>query len=480
MRFQEKRSVRAPLLGALGMFLGLLAVAAYAAPRVERLSPRPDSHRVPSGTSVQLSFTQPMDAVSVETRLAIEPPTAGRFVWHGERTLTFEPFQPWPPGTEVTVRLVAGARSTRFLPILRQLTWSFTIGTPRVIYLWPSQGPADLYVAGFDGEPADRLTASAFGLLDYSLTQAGGVVLYSALRPDGGADLRRIEVNGQNDELVFACPEGARCQSPRLSPQGDWAAFEVYYAGIPASPSADLSLRRVWAMSLTGGTDPYPIGPSDHVTSSPLWSPHGSLAYYDHALRAIAILDPRQGPGATPTTFIPSDLGDVGTWSPDGSFLVFPEIGFPPEALEEDHAEEEGGEAHRPIFFSHLVRAEAGSGLVVDLSGGAAGLVEDASPAYSPDGKWIAFARKSLEPGSWTLGRQLWRMRPDGSEAHALTDDPNFHHSAIQWSRDSQSLVYMRFDQTDLDAAPEIWLLDLSSGEAQPIVAGGFLPQWIP
>ena len=44
-------------------------------------------------------------------------------------------------------------------------------------------------------------------------------------------------------------------------------------------------------------------------------------------------------------------------------------------------------------------------------------MVEDVSPVFSPDGKWIAFARRYLDPLRWTPGRQVWLMRADGTEA---------------------------------------------------------------
>lgn len=108
------------------------------------------------------------------------------------------------------------------------------------------------------------------------------------------------------------------------------------------------------------------------------------------------------------------------------------------------------------------------------------GLVEDASPVYSPDGQWIAFTRKYLEQDRWTLGRQLWAMRADGSGAHPLTDEPDFNHSALAWSPDSGGLVYMRFDETNPTQASEIWLVGSDGEGARRLVVGGYLPRWIP
>ncbi len=106
--------------------------------------------------------------------------------------------------------------------------------------------------------------------------------------------------------------------------------------------------------------------------------------------------------------------------------------------------------------------------------------MEDASPAYSPDGQWIAFARKHLDRERWTPGRQLWLMRPDGREARQLTNAPDYNHSALAWSPDSTSLAYMRFNQVEFTQPAEIWWIDINEAQPRMLVEGGYLPQWIP
>ena len=95
------------------------------------------------------------------------------------------------------------------------------------------------------------------------------------------------------------------------------------------------------------------------------------------------------------------------------------------------------------------------------------------------NGEWIAFARKFLQFSEWTLGRQIWLMRNDGVGAFQLTEEANFNHSSIFWSADGERLIFMRLDRTNVSNSPEIWMVDVESGEATQLIVGGYLPMWV-
>ncbi len=371
----------------------------------------------------------------------------------------------------MSVRLGAGARSSRSLPLLTSQSTSFTIGSPRLVYLWPSGGPADLYMRTLEEEGATRLTETPLGILDFSIGGSGTMIVYTAEREGGGTDLRLLDLISGEDRLAYACPEEARCVAATLSPDSEWLTFEISELVVSAAGHLVSAPSRVWAVPLRTEDEPISIGEQDHVASRPAWTPSGWLTYYDSTLGALALVSDPLSPAVDPSSLIINELGSAATWSPDGAYMIFPEVVFP---------EEEGSAAEDAEFFSHLYRVEAASGIASDLSGERAGLVEDASPAYSPDGNWIAFARKYLDRERWTLGRQVWLMRPDGTQARQLTDDPNFNHSALAWSPDSTRLAYMRFNQIDIARPAEIWWIDVSLADPQLLSEGGYLPQWIP
>jgi hypothetical protein len=472
--YKTRRRLPASFLIAFVMFLGLFFVSLFIAPRLENITPAPESRGVSSTASIRLTFSQVMDTLSVESRLSIEPQHVVRFSWEGQ-TLTLQPVDPWTEGSTVTVRLSAGARSTRFLPMLQGQSWSFTIGSPRILYLWSADGPADLYTISPDGLDRIRLTETTLGVLDYALNAERNRIVYAAARQEGGSDLFVLDMVSGEHRLLYTCPQGVRCQTLALEPSGDVLVFERYEFTVWAAGKPVLGPSQVWAIRLEGEVDAFPIGSVDHVTSNPDWSSTGWLAYYDNTLKAFALVDVVHGPTPQPLYYLPNELGLQGSWSPDGAFMILPEIVFPQiEPDEETEAEVS------LTFYSHLYRVDVYTGLMEDLSGAQLGRVEDASPSCSPNGEWIAFTRKYLEEDNWTLGRQLWLMRHDGSQVRQLADEPLFGFSALDWSLDSSTLVLMRRNQVDLTEPSEVWLYDIEGGEAHRLVVGGYMPHWIP
>ena len=256
-------------------------------------------------------------------------------------------------------------------------------------------------------------------------------------------------------------------------------AYEQESLSVGAGGVAVIARSRVWVVPVNGEAEPTPMGPEEHITGNPGWSPTGWLTYFDTSLQAIALVDIAENQTASPFSYLPSSLGVAGAWSPDGLYMVYPEIVFPEDAPD-DFEHTEGRVEGEPLFYSHLYRVEAISGLIEDLSPGGELMVEDASPVYSPDGNWIAFTRRYLDSLRWAPGRQIWLMRADGSEAYPLTDDSTQLHTSIAWSPDSKRLVFMRRSASDFSQLAEIVWLDISEPQLRPLVEGGFLPRWIP
>jgi TolB protein len=86
---------------------------------------------------------------------------------------------------------------------------------------------------------------------------------------------------------------------------------------------------------------------------------------------------------------------------------------------------------------------------------------EDRSPAWSPDGRWIAFA--SNRPGFFN--QELYLIRPDGTELRRLTRTPGSDSvlgddGMPSWRPDGSGLVFV----SNRDRNLELYALDLASG----------------
>lgn len=450
----------------------LLLGAILAAPRIAGFLPSAGETEVPSTSRIRISFNQAMDKVSVEGRLSIQPSVTGKFIWE-DHDLIFIPDSGWTPGSTVEVQLRAGARSRFFLPILRSESWTFDIRPPRVAYLWPDIQPSTILARESFVDPEERLISHLGGILEYSVDQENGTLVYVKLTEGGGSELRALDVATREDRLLYACPEGWRCRAPAISPEMGSLAFERSSIEEETGENQVFGPPTVWVVDLDGGGGAFPVGLRDHDSSIPQWSPQGKLLYYDATQKYFAVVDPSQGSEPTVERTFGSELGVHGTWSPDGRFYIYPEI-----SLLDPEANAAAGNTTAG-FYSHIYRMNIETGLKTDLSEGLIE-VEDSSPTYSPDGQWIAFTRKYLDDERWTQGRQLWIMRADGSQAEQLTATAIFQHGSLQWSPDSSKIAFMRVNQNDLGAPPEIWVYELPSGDWIQMAVGSSMPRWIP
>jgi Tol biopolymer transport system component len=433
-------------------------------PRLVGVYPPIDAVEVPAAAPVIMSFSYPVQLDSVREHFRSDPPREGRFETH-EEMVTFTPDVPWPGGRKITIHLETGIRSAwgLGLPSLQESTWSFTTGQTLLAYLWPSDGPADIYALDPLTGEVRRLTTQG-GVIDFSVSWDGLAVYYAAANPEGGSDLYRLDLleladpsgNPLEPETVMKCLR-VLCSSPQISPDGKLLAYEQ----VALDESGQSSDIQVWLLSMEDDAQ-RPVGQVEHSNKDPGWSALGRLATYNATRQVYSIYDP-----ANQETFsFSNDTGEPGTWSPDGGSYLVSEIYYI----------QQGDSAQ--IEPSHLLRYEIPSEKVLDLT--VTNDVEDAYAAFSPDGRIIAFARKYLDAQRWTPGRQLWLMEEDGSDAHPLSDEPDFNHYDFSWSPDGHQIAYLRFDQVSLNKPPELWLVNVDGSDPIQLVIGGYNPRWIP
>ena len=131
--------------------------------------------------------------------------------------------------------------------------------------------------------------------------------------------------------------------------------------------------------------------------------------------------------------------GDV-DWSPDGKSIVFARTKMP-----------------KADFWttSDLMLVDVANGEVKSLAATAAA---ESSPAYSPDGKWIAFV-VSDDPPRWAGYRRVALVSASGGSPKLLAETFDAQPNILDWSADGRSIY---FSET-LGTVSRIYSLDVTS-----------------
>jgi Tol biopolymer transport system component len=122
-----------------------------------------------------------------------------------------------------------------------------------------------------------------------------------------------------------------------------------------------------------------------------------------------------------------------------------------------------------------------GSIWTLPAAGGAAKRITDVfndarQPAWSPDGKWIAFF--AYRDG----GYDLWEIAPDGTNQHKLTTGP-FDDREPAWSHDGTRIAFASDRGSALGSSYNIWVLNVATGDVHRITndpSENHMPSWSP
>ncbi len=252
--------------------------------------------------------------------------------------------------------------------------------------------------------------------------------------------------DGQSHVWVMPLDGPALQLTDRVTPQGadpnQRQAFPL--AWTPDSETvvyASTQEGKLWSVPAGGGASTrVEEGPGHH--HSPEVSPDGqSVAYVAERGEIVDIFVSTLDGTQTRQISDPDDDGYVSNphWSPDGRSLLYarwPHYDMPWDEIA-------------------IVVVNIESGERQTIAGGSR--VVNNWPTWSPDGAYIAYL--SDRDGEYP---NLWRMRPDGSDAECLVDEPSDHRSPA-WSPDGTKIAYTR----SADCENQIWVWE--DGEKRQI-----------
>jgi len=302
----------------------------------------------------------------------------------------------------------------------------------RIVFVSERNSAPQVYTIGPDGAGERRLSAGVGATFPAALSPDGRTVIGVAVREEGGDHGEQMVVLPAGGGAAHPLgPASARARSPSWAPDGRWVVFEsdresfrdLYRINADGSglrrltenregnfdPAVSPDGRRIaFASSRDGDSEVYVMGADGsgqrRLTAfyrddwAPRWSPDG---------RAIAFLSNREGADriflvrsdGTGLRRLNTDTTRTGqeadlAWSPDGAHIA--------------HA------WHPRPGESRIRIVDVQTGTAREIAG-----VEGASqPAWSPDGRLLAFTAGTAAEAD------VWIARADGSAPTRITHAP--------------------------------------------------------
>ena len=247
--------------------------------------------------------------------------------------------------------------------------------------------------------------------------------------------------------------------SPRISPDGN----HVVYVVQRVEKKSEKKYTNLWVASAGAQTPAtaHQFTYGDQNDSQPRWSPDGSqIAFLSNRQNskkpAQLFLIPIDGGEARPLSEIKGSIEEF-AWSPDGKHLICAVRKSDPEELErqEDEQKKELGVVARHydrVFYkldgygylpkerTHLWSVDARNGKAKQLTDHP--VYDEQNPAWSPDGKWIAFvSNRSSHPDLTPDRVDLFVIPSEGGEMQKV-ETPLGEKNQPSFSPDGQWIAY--------------------------------------
>ena len=288
--------------------------------------------------------------------------------------------------------------------------------------------------------------------------------------------------------LACLAPLGARAARP-LSPD-DWYRFQdvsdvrmapdgaaIAYLVTSYDKESDQSRSALWTADWSG-REPVQLTRGESV-SQPRFSPDGRYLSFLSARPAggttqLWVLD-RRGGEARAVTHVSGEI--VGyEWSPDGRRAVLvmhaTEPGPRPLVIDAYHFKQDRRGYLTAGARSHLYLLDLESGSCEALTADPAR--EDSLPAFSPDGRTIAYVSNEMVSRTGAGIDSIELIAPAGSSAPRrllTTWSPN--HQRLEWSPDGRLIAFLQGDELKYNAyiMDSLAVVEASSGRVRPLTA---------
>lgn len=255
----------------------------------------------------------------------------------------------------------------------------------------------------------------------------------------------------------------------------------VVYAVETADEAANVYTHALWETTLDGG-EPRRLTPEGLDAERPRFSPDGRwIAFVGTEDAAPQLWVLRTGTRRVRrVTAFDEGIGEF-SWAPDAKRVVVTRTDPSPR----------GPDDGAPIVVTRTLIQRDGEGFlddrrahlwIVRLDGGTAtrltsGRWDAAQPAWSPDGRSIAFVANRAPDPDLTDDTDLWVIRPDGTGLRAVASNPGPDENPV-WSHRSDRIAFVgRLRPNDLYQTSRLMVVPAAGGA--PADLSGPLDTWV-
>jgi dipeptidyl aminopeptidase/acylaminoacyl peptidase len=354
-----------------------------------------------------------------------------------------------------------------------------TLGDPArrgamVVYLYPASGdvPNIWLVPINEPSQAKQITFSAMGIYDFDVSLDGRWIAYSMRDEEKRMrDIYTLDLQtGNSKQITFCADESAECYTPAFHPDG--SAIAYIHSTVNSDSVGGYGAPRIWLMDLVGGSLRPLADDSQMIGHSPQWSLDGnSIAFFsaDLANPGVMVYNFNPQNSEDPTlNFVPAYNGSVGSLSPNGRSLIFPDLVNRGDQVY-THLKIVDFTQNPPTFRNLTEPNEP---------------IDDIAVQWHPDGSGATLIRRYSDE-RWTRGYQLYDIDIETGAVLPLLVDEHYSHHFFTWDLTGENLLMQRLPLLQDDgninaqARPEIWVLNTKTGNLTKITDSAYFPRWV-